>query len=65
MPWELSIYGVQDQGSVRWLQVGLEGAQTHMVLLKLASGDGPLQALRALTSWFAKPVAAETPQHVS
>jgi hypothetical protein len=51
--WRVEVYSVCDRSGRRWIQLGLEGAQRYLVLLRLSAGDGAASAVSALISWLA------------
>ena len=53
--WQVKVYGIRDEAGRRWIQLGLEGASTHLVTLRLSPGDGERHAVLKLASWMANP----------
>ena len=53
--WTVEVYSVTDQPSGRWLQLGLKGAQDHLLTLRLPNDGGTDEAARALAAWLADP----------
>jgi hypothetical protein len=53
------VYGIRDEGGRRWIQLGLDGHPTHLVTLRMSTGDGERHAVLKLASWIANPDASE------
>src|SRR5690242_12753249 len=50
--WCIEVYGVHESAGARWVQVGLTGAPSHVVALRLGQKDQARVAMTALRSWL-------------
>jgi hypothetical protein len=53
--WLVEVYSVCVEKGATWLQVGLEGASSVSVLMRMARDEGPAHAIRYLSSWLGNP----------
>jgi hypothetical protein len=53
--WRIEIYSICDWAGLRWIQLAVDGMPRRMLALRLATGDGARDAVRALSSWLARP----------
>src|SRR5262245_26924703 len=57
MPRRINVYSIVDEGTHRWIQVGLQGADSRTALLKLAYLADDYDAVTALEEWLRDPNA--------
>jgi len=53
--WRVSVFGVFDDDSYRWLQLGLEGHRDCTLTLRMRRNGGVRHAIYILSSWLANP----------
>ena len=51
--WTVEVYAASDLDGCRWVQLGVDGPEHHMLTLRLAQGAGPTRAGVAIASWLA------------
>jgi hypothetical protein len=52
---KVEVYSITNQTAGRWIQLGLRGAETEFVTLRLPRQAGLQQASAALLTWIADP----------
>lgn len=56
--WRVSVFGVFDDDSHRWLQLGLEGHRDCTLTLRMRRNGGVRHAIYILSSWLANPAVS-------